>query len=128
METIDIAAMLEQADDATKGMFMAGKTEFLQISFVTSPKSKLWVVSDSDGYLTSITKTYPKIKNRIATNDRIKQILTISGRLAIMQPDSIAFSTIVDGRLSPGYCENGMKSLTSGEEFAHFVVETFRTK
>jgi hypothetical protein len=49
----------------------------------------------------------------------------LSGRIAILQPDSVSFTTVLDGLVSPGYCESGMKSV-HGEEFVSFVVDSHR--
>ena len=89
-------------------------TEFLHLNFASAHNRRLFTVSDSDGYLTVISKNF-HAKTRINTANVIKQMISIHGKLAIVQQDSVAFSSGIDGKISPGFCESGMKSLTSGE-------------
>ena len=127
LETIDVGSMIADSDENIRGKYSKEISHFSHLTLASSSSKRLFVVSDSDGYLTSISKNL-KLKSRINTQERIKQILNVNNRVAVLLPDAIAFSTIVDGKLSPGYCENGMKSLTKGEEFVQMAAETFRTK
>lgn len=80
-------------------------------------------MADSDGYITTISKAN-KIKTRFRVGNDFVGLTAVGGRLAIMQRNAIAFSTVIDGKLSPAFCELG----ANGEELVAMTVETFRSK
>ena len=84
-------------------------------------------MSDSDGYLTVINKNF-SLRSRIFSGSLVKQMVSILGKLALVHQDSIAFSSGADGKISPGFCESGMKSLTTGEHILGVSIENKAAK
>ena len=63
-------------------------------------------MSDSEGYITTITKANA-VKSQFSVGNDMRGITSVAGKLAILQRNSIAFSAVTDGKLSPAFCELG---------------------
>lgn len=83
-DLLDVSIMISEESDSSKGPFSAETTTFTHLELATGRNSRFFIVTDSDGYITTINKAN-RVKSRFRVGTDLVDLTSVSGRLAILQ-------------------------------------------
>lgn len=103
---MDVAHLIKNEKKSPVGVFEEQETEFIHVEAVRQKGQSFFTISDSSGHITILLKNL-RLKSRIeaSATEPLLALSQDSNSLLMLQPNAIAFSALLDNKMSPFYCE-----------------------